>query len=199
MVQTLTRSYIANSVKNLRPSGIRRYFDIAATMDDVITLGIGEPDFVTPRHIVDKGIESLNIGNTAVTDLTPLRGMALRQLRLYTTKVADLSPLQGMKLELLHLSGTAVTDLSPLRGMPLTDLKLHECKQLADLSPLADCKELRDISLPPDAKNIEILRGLPKLERIGFVVDPKNGHRPDKTATEFWKECDAKKQAAGEE
>lgn len=67
MVQTLTRSYIARSVQDLRPSGIRRYFDIAATMDDVITLGIGEPDFVTPRHIVEKGIESLNLGDTAYT------------------------------------------------------------------------------------------------------------------------------------
>src|SRR5689334_17427448 len=67
MVQTPTRTFIAQSVQNLRPSGIRRYFDIAATMDDVVTLGIGEPDFVTPRHIIDKGIESLNIGDTAYT------------------------------------------------------------------------------------------------------------------------------------
>ena len=44
------RNFIATSVQNLRPSGIRRYFDIAAEMDDVITLGIGEPDFSTPRH-----------------------------------------------------------------------------------------------------------------------------------------------------
>lgn len=62
-----TRSYLSNSVQNLRPSGIRRFFDIAATMDDVVTLGIGEPDFVTPRHIVDKGIESLQRGQTAYT------------------------------------------------------------------------------------------------------------------------------------
>ncbi|MEE8392109.1 MAG: aminotransferase class I/II-fold pyridoxal phosphate-dependent enzyme, partial [Anaerolineae bacterium] len=45
-------------------SGIRRFFDIAATMDDVISLGIGEPDFVTPEPIVQAGIEALKRGET---------------------------------------------------------------------------------------------------------------------------------------
>ncbi|MGJ3240034.1 MAG: aminotransferase class I/II-fold pyridoxal phosphate-dependent enzyme [Anaerolineae bacterium] len=61
------RNYVSSSVQNLRPSGIRRYFDIAATMEDVVTLGIGEPDFVTPRHIMNAGIESLLQGNTGYT------------------------------------------------------------------------------------------------------------------------------------
>ena len=59
--------YLSRSVQNLRPSGIRRYFDIAATMDDVVTLGIGEPNFVTPAHILDAGIQSLLNGNTGYT------------------------------------------------------------------------------------------------------------------------------------
>jgi len=63
-----TRSYVSQSVQQLRPSGIRRYFDIAATMEDVVSLGIGEPDFVTPRHIIDKSIESLRMGQTAYTN-----------------------------------------------------------------------------------------------------------------------------------
>lgn len=61
------RNFISDSVQQLRPSGIRKYFDIAATMDDVISLGIGEPDFVTPEHIIDKGIESLRAGQTRYT------------------------------------------------------------------------------------------------------------------------------------
>jgi len=61
------RDFIASSVQNLRPSGIRKYFDIAATMEDVITLGIGEPDCSTPDHITAKGIESLAAGRTAYT------------------------------------------------------------------------------------------------------------------------------------
>ncbi len=59
--------YLSKSVQNLRPSGIRRYFDIAATMDDVVTLGIGEPNFVTPSHIVEAGMQSLRDGNTGYT------------------------------------------------------------------------------------------------------------------------------------
>lgn len=49
------------------PSGIRKYFDIAATMEDVISLGIGEPDFVTPPPILQAGIASLQRGHTAYT------------------------------------------------------------------------------------------------------------------------------------
>ncbi len=59
--------YLSRSVQNLRPSGIRRYFDIAATMDDVVTLGIGEPDFVTPSHIVEAGVQSIHDGQTGYT------------------------------------------------------------------------------------------------------------------------------------
>jgi aminotransferase len=61
------RNFVSQSVANLAPSGIRRYFDIAATMQNVITLGIGEPNFVTPQHILDRGIESLKRGQTAYT------------------------------------------------------------------------------------------------------------------------------------
>ncbi len=59
--------YLSRSAMSLRPSGIRRYFDIAATMDDVVTLGIGEPDFVTPAHIVEAGAQSLREGRTGYT------------------------------------------------------------------------------------------------------------------------------------
>jgi aminotransferase len=61
------RSFVSQSVQTLRPSGIRRYFDIAATMEDVVTLGIGEPNFVTPEHIMQKGIDSMLRGQTGYT------------------------------------------------------------------------------------------------------------------------------------
>ena len=47
------------------PSAIRRFFDILNTVDDVISLGIGEPDFVTPEHICQAGIKSLHEGLTS--------------------------------------------------------------------------------------------------------------------------------------
>jgi aminotransferase len=51
----------------LKPSGIRKFFDIVATMDDVISLGIGEPDFATPPPILQAGIRSLENGATHYT------------------------------------------------------------------------------------------------------------------------------------
>lgn len=59
--------YLAQSVIGLKPSGIRKFFDIVATMKDVISLGIGEPDFVTPEPIIDAGIRALHAGETHYT------------------------------------------------------------------------------------------------------------------------------------
>ncbi len=61
------RNFISDRVAQAPPSGIRKFFDIAATMKDVISLGIGEPDFVTPPPILQAGIESLQRGETAYT------------------------------------------------------------------------------------------------------------------------------------
>jgi aminotransferase len=58
---------IAERVAQVPPSGIRRFFDIAAQMPDVISLGIGEPDFVTPDHIRAAGVRALDEGRTAYT------------------------------------------------------------------------------------------------------------------------------------
>ncbi len=72
MTETTARPPLAERVLAARvlavpPSGIRRFFDIAATMDDVISLGVGEPDFDTPRVIVEAGVESLREGRTHYT------------------------------------------------------------------------------------------------------------------------------------
>ncbi|MGA7304947.1 MAG: aminotransferase class I/II-fold pyridoxal phosphate-dependent enzyme [Rhodothermales bacterium] len=58
---------LSDRARSVPPSGIRRFFDIAATMDDVISLGIGEPDFVTPQPIIDAAVESLRRGQTGYT------------------------------------------------------------------------------------------------------------------------------------
>ncbi|MGH2543575.1 MAG: pyridoxal phosphate-dependent aminotransferase [Ardenticatenaceae bacterium] len=60
-------TWISARVRGVPPSAIRRFFDIAATMDDVISLGIGEPDFVTPQPIIEAGIDSLRAGQTGYT------------------------------------------------------------------------------------------------------------------------------------
>ena len=60
-------SVLSENVKSLAPSGIRKFFDILEEMTDAISLGIGEPDFVTPWHIRDAGIHSLEKGFTKYT------------------------------------------------------------------------------------------------------------------------------------
>ena len=69
--------YLNPAIAAVPPSGIRRFFDLAATMKDTISLGVGEPDFVTPYHIRNAAINSLLDGET---QYTPNRGLLpLRQ------------------------------------------------------------------------------------------------------------------------
>ncbi len=60
-------SVLSNAVKTVEPSGIRKFFDLAADMKGVISLGVGEPDFVTPWHIRNEGIYALEKGKTHYT------------------------------------------------------------------------------------------------------------------------------------
>jgi aminotransferase len=63
----LAERVLSDRVRAVPPSGIRKFFDILATMDDIISLGVGEPDFDTPRHIIEAGVESLREGRTHYT------------------------------------------------------------------------------------------------------------------------------------
>ena len=70
------RNPLSKMITEMEPSGIRRFFDVASTMDNVISLGVGEPDFDTPWHIREEGIYSLEKGRTFYTSnagLLPLR------------------------------------------------------------------------------------------------------------------------------
>jgi aminotransferase len=61
------REVLSRRVRAIKPSGIRKYFDIAASMPNVISLGVGEPDFVTPEHIRRAGIAAIEQGETHYT------------------------------------------------------------------------------------------------------------------------------------
>ena len=70
------RNFVSDTVAPIKPSGIRKFFDIVSEMKDAISLGVGEPDFDTPWHIRDEGIYSLEKGRTFYTSnagLMPLR------------------------------------------------------------------------------------------------------------------------------
>jgi aminotransferase len=66
-MDTLKREVLSQRVRKVKPSGIRKFFDIINTMPDVISLGVGEPDYVTPEHIRQAGIRSLELGHTHYT------------------------------------------------------------------------------------------------------------------------------------
>ena len=96
------------------------------------------------------------------------------------------------RLESLNVSGTKVTDLSALRGMPLFHIRLHECPNIVDLSPLKGCTALLRLTLPAQAKDFEFLRTFPKLDVLSYTEDlPTPG--PEQAAAKFWQEYDAKK------
>ncbi|MCM1338679.1 MAG: aminotransferase class I/II-fold pyridoxal phosphate-dependent enzyme [Muribaculaceae bacterium] len=69
------RKYLSDSVVNIKPSGIRKFFDIVSEMKDAISLGVGEPDFDTPWHIREEGIYALERGKTFYTSNAGLKDL----------------------------------------------------------------------------------------------------------------------------
>ncbi|GCD81358.1 aminotransferase [Parageobacillus thermoglucosidasius] len=67
MMQQTKKSYVSETVARLKPSGIRRFFDLASSMEGVVSLGVGEPDFVTSWSIREASILSLEQGYTSYT------------------------------------------------------------------------------------------------------------------------------------
>jgi len=108
--------YLSKRVAGLKPSGIRKFFDIAATMKDVISLGIGEPDFTTPRPILEAGVRSLQAGETHYTSnsgkLEVRRAVADNLKKLYGVlydPVSEIILTVGVS-EALYLTFTAILD-----------------------------------------------------------------------------------------
>ena len=112
----MKRDFVSARVNSIPPSGIRRFFDIAATMQDVISLGIGEPDFTTPDSIIRSGIESLHRGDTHYTSNSgtielrrALSGYLRRRYQVEYDPEAELLITVGVS-EALYLALTAILD-----------------------------------------------------------------------------------------
>jgi len=112
----MPKNYLSKTVTALKPSGIRKFFDIAATMQNVISLGIGEPDFTTPQPIIDAGIHSLELGETHYTSnlgILELREAIADSLeKLYDVRydpVSEIIATVGVS-EALYLSFSAILD-----------------------------------------------------------------------------------------
>lgn len=80
------RNPLSETIVTIKPSGIRKFFDIVSEMEDAISLGVGEPDFDTPWHIRDEGIYSLEKGRTFYTS-----NAGLKELKIEITKYIERS------------------------------------------------------------------------------------------------------------
>lgn len=107
-----------------------------------------------------QGVQALDIGDTAVSDLRPLKGLKLVEFYMENTKVQDISPLRGMPLQKLYLSGSPVRDLGPLDGAPL--MELNAVSILAtDITPLARCPIQMLWLTGTPVENISALKTIP--------------------------------------
>ena len=108
------RNPLADKIVDIKPSGIRKFFDIVNEMEDAISLGVGEPDFDTPWHIRDEGIYSLEKGRTFYTS-----NAGLKELRKEISNYVERS--QGVHYDEMHevlvtVGGSEAIDLA-LRAM----------------------------------------------------------------------------------
>lgn len=108
------RNPLADKIVEIKPSGIRKFFDIVSEMKDAISLGVGEPDFDTPWHIRDEGIYSLEKGRTFYTS-----NAGLKELKVEITKYIKRT--QGISYDANHevivtVGGSEAIDLA-LRAM----------------------------------------------------------------------------------
>lgn len=104
------RNPIADKVSDMKPSGIRKFFDIVSEMKDAISLGVGEPDFDTPWHIRDEGIYSLEKGRTFYTS-----NAGLKELRTEISKYLvrrGIPKYDPLKEVLVTVGGSEAIDLA---------------------------------------------------------------------------------------
>lgn len=108
------RNPLSDTIVEIKPSGIRKFFDIVSEMKDAISLGVGEPDFETPWHIRDEGIQSLEKGKTFYTSNNGL--MELREeICHYLKRRYDIS-YKAREEVLITVGGSEAIDIA-LRAM----------------------------------------------------------------------------------
>jgi Leucine-rich repeat (LRR) protein len=167
---------------------------ISADADHQLLLDLNNTPIKDIAPLRGLPVKQLNLHGTGVVDLEPLSGMPLQELKLTNLQVRIIEPLLGMPMRQLNLAHTQVSDLEPLRGMPLVVLQIPGTK-VKDVGILAEITSLEEINLPDDkVANLERLRTLPKLRYISTGWNFDTNH-PAQTTEQFWKEYDAKKAA----
>ncbi len=108
------RNPLADKIVEIKPSGIRKFFDIVSEMKDAISLGVGEPDFDTPWHIRDEGIYSLEKGRTFYTSNAGLKELKV-EITKYIKRTQDISYDANHEV-IVTVGGSEAIDLA-LRAM----------------------------------------------------------------------------------
>jgi len=169
---------LSKRVAGLKPSGIRKFFDIAATMKDVISLGIGEPDFTTPKPILDAGIRSLQNGETHYTSnhgrLELRQGIADNLQKLYKVKydpVSEIVATVGVS-EALYLTFTAILNPSDEVIIPTPCFVSYQAEViLAGGVPIEIPARLENnFTIDPD----DIRKAITPRTRVIFIGYPSN-------------------------
>ncbi len=169
---------VSKRVTELKPSGIRKFFDIVSEMKDAISLGVGEPDFDTPWHIRDEGIYSLEKGKTFYTS-----NAGLKELRNEISKYVEGS--QGVKYDpvkevLITVGGSEAIDLA-CRALldPGDEVIVPEpsyvsyipCAIMAGGKPVVvDLKEENEFRLQPE----ELIKAVTPRTKLMVLPYPNN-------------------------
>ncbi len=172
------RDPISKVTKEMQPSGIRKFFDVVASMPDAISLGVGEPDFDTPWHIREAGIYSLEKGRTFYTSNAGLLELRKEVCAYYKRK-------QGLDYDassevLITVGGSEAIDMS-LRAMcdPGDEVIIPEpcyvsyvpCAKLANAVPVTiGLKEENEFRLTPE----ELLDAITEKTKILILAFPNN-------------------------
>lgn len=172
------RNPLADKVVTIKPSGIRKFFDIVSEMKDAISLGVGEPDFDTPWHIRDEGIYSLEKGRTFYTSNSGLKELKI-EIANYIHRTQGI-PYDSEHEVIVTVGGSEAIDIA-LRAMlnpgeevliPQPSFVSYEpCTILAGGNPvIIDLKEEDEFKLTPE----ELRASITEKTKILILPFPNN-------------------------
>lgn len=172
------RNFLSDKVTALKPSGIRKFFDIVSEMKDAISLGVGEPDFDTPWHIRDEGIYALERGRTFYTSNAGLKDLR-EEIANYLKRTQGIHYNPDNEI-LVTVGGSEAIDIG-LRAIinpgdeviiPQPSYVSYEpCAILAGAKPvIIDLKAENEFRLKPD----ELLNAITDKTKILILPYPNN-------------------------
>ncbi len=172
------RNFISDKTASIKPSGIRKFFDIVNEMKDAISLGVGEPDFDTPWHIRDEGIYALERGRTFYTSNSGLKDLR-QEISNYLKRTQNIE-YNSAKEILVTVGGSEAIDIG-LRAVinpgdeviiPQPSYVSYEpCAVLAGAKPvIINLKAENDFRLKPE----ELLAAITDKTKVLILPYPNN-------------------------